>query len=273
MKVLICYFSATGNTGQIARAVGEGLEKSGDQVELKDVTALEDRQQPLSLDQYDAVIFGSPIHSMRAPRLFRDWLATLEGRGKRCAMLFTYGGFQVHPAHFDTCRRLTDRGFVVVASADFPCAHTFNLGGWQAMQDRPDQQDLELAAEYGAKLRPRLSGQDQAVVSDLNPGPYSQEQLDEFETFRLKMGAKMPSRHGAECSMCLLCQEQCPSGAMDAAKGEVDPAKCIMCLQCVKDCPDQALVVGDLSPAFQMKMDKDQETPESLRQKRGKLYF
>lgn len=273
MKVLICYFSATGNTGQIARAIGEGLEKSGDQVELNNVTALEDRQKPLPLEQYDAVIFGSPIHSMRSPRLFRDWLATLEGKGQRAATFFTYGGFQVHPAPFDTCRRLTERGFVVVAAATFPGAHTFNLGGWQAMQGRPDQQDLDLAAEYGAKLHPRLSGQDQAVVSDLDPGPYSQEQLDEFETFRLKMGPVMPSRQGAECSMCLLCQEQCPSGAMDAAKGEVDPTKCIMCLLCAKECPDQVLVVGDLSSRFQMKMEKDRETPESLRQKRGKLYF
>ncbi|MCF8043902.1 MAG: flavodoxin domain-containing protein, partial [Desulfarculaceae bacterium] len=85
MKVLICYFSATGNTGQIAQAINDRLAKLGAQVEIKDVTALEDRQQPASFDQYDAVIFGSPIHSMRSPRLFREWLATLEGNGKRCA--------------------------------------------------------------------------------------------------------------------------------------------------------------------------------------------
>ena len=273
MKILICYFSATGNTGRIAQAINDRLAQLGAQVDLRDVTALGDRQQPVPLDQYDAVIFGSPIHSMRSPRLFRDWLATLTGGGKRCAVFLTYGGFQVHPAPFDTCRRLTERGFVVVGVATFPGAHTYNLAGWQAMQGRPDQQDLDLAAEYAEKLYPRLSGQDQAVVGELNPGPYSQQQLDEFESFRFKMGAMLPSRKGAECSMCMLCQEQCPSGAMDAETGEADPAKCILCLQCVKNCPDEVLKVGDMSPSFQPKMDKDKETPESLRQKRGELYF
>jgi len=273
MKVLICYFSATGNTGQIAQAMGRRLTQMGAEVELKDVTALEARREPVSLAPYDAVIFGSPIHSMRAPRLLRNWLATLEGSGKRSATFFTFGGFQIHPAPFDTRRRLTERGLVVVASAAFPGAHTYNLAGWQAMQGRPDQQDLDLAAEFAEKLYPRLSGEDQAVLTELDPGPYTEEQLDEFESFRFKMAAMLPNRQGAECSMCMLCQEQCPSGAMDAETGEADPSKCILCLQCVKDCPDEVLKAGDMTPFFQFKMDKDQETPESLRQKRGILYF
>ncbi|MCB2192379.1 MAG: EFR1 family ferrodoxin [Deltaproteobacteria bacterium] len=273
MKVLICYFSATGNTGQIAKAIGGRLGQMGAQVDYKDVTPLEARQEPVGVEPYDAVIIGSPIHSMRSPRLYREWLGTLEGQGKRAAMFFTYGGFQVHPAPYDLRRRLEERGFKVVASATFPGAHTYNLAGWQAMGGRPDQQDLGLAAEYAKELYPRLNGQDPAMVGDLNSGPYTEEQLDEFESFRFKMAAMLPNRQGEECQMCLLCQEQCPSGAMDAEKGEADPSKCIVCLQCVKDCPDQALKVGDMTPFFQVKMEKDQETAESLRKKRGKLYL
>lgn len=71
----------------------------------------------------------------------------------------------------------------------------------------------------------------------------------------------------------MLCEEQCPSGAMDAEKGEVDKDKCILCLQCVQNCPDEALEVGDMSKIFAWKMNNDKETPESLRQKRGKLYL
>lgn len=100
MNILTSYFSATGNTGRIARAIGERLGELGAQVDIRDVTALESRQKFLSLDQFDAVIFGSSIHAKRSPRLFREWLQTPDGRGKRCAMFFTY---------------------------EFPGAHSFNL--------------------------------------------------------------------------------------------------------------------------------------------------
>jgi menaquinone-dependent protoporphyrinogen IX oxidase/ferredoxin len=273
MKVAIPYFSATGNTGQMARAMGQRLQELGAQVELKDITPLAARHEPLDMGDYDAAVFGSPIHSMRAPRLFRQWLATLDGQGKPSAMFFTFGGFQIHPTHFDTRKRLEEVNFKVVASADFPGAHTYNLSGWQSMAGRPDQEDLDLAAKYAGAIQPRLSGQDPGVVADLDPGPYSQEQLDQFEDGRFKMAPVLPNRGGQECQMCLLCQEQCPGGAMNAEKGAADRAKCVLCLGCVKNCPDQALGLSDMSQFFAWKMDKDQETPESLRQKRGHLYL
>lgn len=199
MNILISYFSATGNTGRIARAICERLGELGAQVDIRDVTALESRQNFLSLDQFDAVIFGSSLHSMRSPRLFREWLQTLDGRGKRCALFFTYGGFQLHPTHFDTCQRLQTQGFTVVASAEFPDAHGFNLSGWQAMQGRPDQEGLSLAAQYAEKLMPRLNGQDQGVVTWLDPGPYSQEQLEKLESMRFKRAAMLLGRGGGDC--------------------------------------------------------------------------
>lgn len=273
MKILIVYFSATGNTGQVAKAIAQGLEQSGAQVDLRDVTPLEARQQPIAIDQYDAAVFGSPIHSMRSPRLFREWLGTLNGQDKPCAMFFTFGGFQVHPTHFDTRQRLQKQGFRVVASAEFTGAHTFNLAGWQAMPGRPDKDGIDLAVQYGRLIYPRLSGQDDSVVGELDPGPYTEEQLDEFESFRFKMAAALPSRKGEDCQMCMMCQEMCPSGAMDAESGEADRSKCILCLGCVKICPDEALKVGDMSKVFKMKMDMDKETPESLEAKKGKLYL
>jgi flavodoxin/NAD-dependent dihydropyrimidine dehydrogenase PreA subunit len=273
MKILISYFSATGNTEKMAKAIGKRLAELGARVEFKDATPLDARQEPMDMKQYDAAVFGSPIHSMRSPRLFREWLATLDGLGKPCAMFFTFGGFQIHPTHFDTCNRLQERGFKVVASADFPGVHTFNLCGWQSMQGRPDQEDMDLAAQYAEAIYPRLSGQDPSVVCELDPGPYTEEQLDQFESPPFKTAAILPTRGGQECQLCMLCEEQCPSGAMDAEKGEVDKDKCILCLQCVQNCPDEALEVGDMSKVFAWKMDNDKETPESLRQKRGKLYL
>lgn len=162
---------------------------------------------------------------------------------------------------------------MVAASADFPAKHTFNIGGWQVLPQKPGPDELALAAEYAEAIHKRFSGEDPGLVKDLDPGPYTVEQLDQFESFRHKMMSKHPTRDGQDCQMCLLCQEECPSGAMDAEKGIADESLCICCLRCVDICPDEALHINDMTPFFHKKMEMDQETQETLAAKRGKIYL
>ena len=273
MKILMAVFSATGNTAAIGEVIGKRLAELGAEVDSLDITPLAARRQPLDPSPYQAVVFGFPIHSMRAPRLVREWLETLDGSGKKCALFLTYGGFQVHPAHSTTQNILRKQGFDFTASAEFLGKHTFNLGGWEAMVGRPSEPDFNTAREYAEKIYPRLNGSDTARAGDLDPGPYTEQQLDDFEGFRFKMAAALPSRKGEDCSMCMLCQESCPNGAMDAEAGEADAAKCILCLACVYVCPEQALKFGDMSGIFKMKMEMDQETPATLAAKKSKVYL
>ncbi len=274
MRILFCCFSATGNTATMGQAISRRLGELGAEVDWRDITTPEGRKAPVDMASYDAAVFGTPIHSMRSPRVAREWLAGLDGQGKKCATYFTFGGFQVHPTHSTTQKILREAGFAVAASAEFPGAHTFNLGGWQVMTDRPNQADLAVAVEYAQAIFDRFSGQDAGVVGDLDPGAYSEEQLDQFEMLRYKAVSQLPTRQGAECQLCYLCQEQCPTGAMDAEAGQVtEPSLCIACLRCVKDCPDQALKVNDLTPLLAMKMKNDNETDDTLRAKQSKMYL
>jgi len=273
MKIAFRYFSATGNTRRVAEEIASRLSALGAEVDLKDITTPQARQAKPDMTQYQAAVFGSPIHSMRAPRLVRDWLGGLQGEGRPCATFFTYGGFRVAPTHFDTRRILQERCFKVVATAEFLGAHTFNLGGWQAMAGRPDDGDLAIARAYAEKIYERFAAGDTAIAESLDPGAYTDEQLNQFESFRFKVLTTLPTRQGQECQMCLLCEEECPSGAMDAEKGEADPAKCICCLRCVQICPDEALAVNDLREAFKNKMNMDKETAETLAKKKSRMYL
>ncbi len=273
MKILFACFSATGNTKKIGDTIAARLTDLGAQVERLDITPPEAREPGMDFSPFQAAVFGSPIHSMRAPRLVREWLDTLEGAGMKCATFFTYGGFQVHPTHYDTRERLGRRGFTVVASAEFLGAHTFNLGGWQSMAGRPADEDMTSATQYADAIYRRFSGEDPAVVGDLNPGPYSEEQLDMFEGFRYKAVSQLPTRSGAECSMCMLCQEECPAGAIMAETGEAQAGKCICCLHCLQICPDEILKINDMTGSFRLKMENDKETPETLAKKKSRLYL
>lgn len=203
----------------------------------------------------------------------REWLQTLDGQGKKCSTFFTYGGFGVHPAHYSTRQILEEQNFAMVSSAEFLASHTFNLGGWKAMEGRPDASDFELAKEYVVKTYRRFTGEDPEMLGESEKTEYSEEQLDQIETFRFRTLTQLPTRNGEVCSMCMICEELCPTGAMDAETGQADREKCIACLRCVANCPDDALRINDLSAGWDFKLEMEKATEESMKEQRSKTYL
>jgi len=273
MKIRMVFFSATGNTQKVTHVIRERFTELGAEVACTDITPPESRSEAVTMDGFDAFVIGAPIHSNRAPRLVREWLGRLSGNGKKAAMFFTYGGFGVHPTHFSTREILAVRGFRVVSSAEFLGKHTFNLGGWAAMTDRPNDADFAVARLFAEKTFRRFAGEDPGLLGDLEKTTHSGEVLDNFELFRFTAITQLPTRNGAGCSMCMKCSEVCPTGAMDVEKGEADRQRCIVCLGCVAACPEDVLRINDVTALWPMKLKGEGETEESLKKKESKIYL
>ncbi len=273
MKIMILYFSATGNTAKIAEVIEEKFTNMGVAVTTAEITSLEERQQKIDLEPYQAVVLGAPVHSRRAPRVVREWLRTLDGKGKKCSMFFTYGGFGVHPTHYSTRQILEEQNFVVVSSAEFLGAHTFNIGGWKAIEGRPEESDFEVAKDYVRLTYKRFTGEDETILGELEQTDYTDQQLDSAESLRFKVLTQVPTRDDEECSMCLECAHLCPTGAMEAESGEADQEKCIACLACVANCPENVLKINDMSKSWSLKLAAEKATEESLKELRSKIYM
>lgn len=71
-KVIVIYYSATGNTKKMAESIVEGIKKEGIEVVLKEVNEVKAEE----LISYDGIVIGSPVYygSMAAPikKLFDD---------------------------------------------------------------------------------------------------------------------------------------------------------------------------------------------------------
>ena len=274
IKILIIIFSATGNTAKIAEVIQQELKQLGSDIEVKDITSYDDRKDLLDLTLYHAVIFGFPIHARRAPRIVREWLDTLDGQGKLCATFFTYGGFTVHPIHFSTREILKNRGFDLVSSSEFLAKHTFNIGGWSAMENRPNVSDFGVAREFAKQTYKRFAGVDSGRPDEFEKTELTQEKLDEGEKMPFLAITQLPSRLGADCSLCMICEEICPTHAMNAQMGEVsEKEKCIACLRCIDNCPEDVLSINDLSSIWPLALDMLKETEESMRNKISKIYL
>ena len=81
-----------------------------------------------------------------------------------------------------------------------------------------------------------------------------------------------PSRMGQSCSMCQKCELECPTQAMEAESGEVDPTKCLTCMHCVVICPDNVLKLQDLSKIFKRFQIRHHLTTEVANQKQSLIY-
>lgn len=250
-KFALVYFSATQVTHTYAQVIREALFDQGCTVQLFDVTGCASRQEPLPIDDFDGLIFGFPVFSDFAPSVINEWLPTLDGQGKRCALFLTYGARTTGYAHFHTKLLLEQAGFQVLFSAEFLGRHSFNVGGWQILPDRPDERDFAVAREYAALALERFSDDSPPIFQLQKPFAYDRAVAAlENPQKRTERGWTNPVRVTEECSMCRECETECPAQAFDADTGLSDPGDCIECMHCVYICPDQVLKVDERMEGF-----------------------
>ena len=269
MTVAIFYFSPTGSTAQIAKVVLKTLLDLKIEVEEHDITSFSNRQESIDFQNYELIFFGFPVYVHRAPSLIREWILTLDGKGRRCSTFFTYGGISMGMAHYDTHERLKRQNFQPFSSAEFVAKHTYNLGGWELLENRPNENDFSIARQYTMKTYQAVKNSFYSNLSFKEPHT-TEKKLKRLN--RGRSGVKPPSREGQSCSMCLECEKECPSNAMNAQIGEADKKICIKCLRCVYICPDGVLKTNDLTPFYKLIVEKGPQSLSKIENKQSKFY-
>lgn len=217
MKVLIVYFSQTGNTRAVAKAIRRGAQQAGAQADL---VALK-RATPELMDEYDLVGIGSPVWKAD-PINVRKFLKNLPERpGKHVFLFCTHG--TMPDLYFPIVQpRLTRKGWVVIGRADW-YADDFQQQSPNPYftAGHPDETDLAEAECYGAEMVER-SRRIAAGDSSLIPPPPVPNipsiqsvavvnlLLEEKNSFSIK-------RNAEKCvyPKCRLCVENCPMSFND----------------------------------------------------------
>jgi flavodoxin I len=89
-KILVLYYSRTGNTERMANAVAEGAQSSGN-VEVE----LNYHADPQSLSNYDAILVGSPTYHHDMPIDFKNLFeeAAVQGVSLKGKIGVTFGSY------------------------------------------------------------------------------------------------------------------------------------------------------------------------------------
>jgi flavodoxin len=88
MKTLVFYYSESGNTEKLAKAIYEGLEATENEIAKIG--------QEKSLDDYDVIFVGFPVHGSSVPPKAEKCIKSIP-EGKMLAFFGTHGSFRGGP--------------------------------------------------------------------------------------------------------------------------------------------------------------------------------
>ncbi|MFW2369060.1 MAG: 4Fe-4S binding protein [Desulforhopalus sp.] len=242
-KVVTVSFSPTGTSKKIVEAIASGI--SGVECSSIDLTfSIENQEKTFQPDEL--VIIGVPVYAGRVAPLAVERLKAIRGNNSLAVVVVLYGNREYEDALIELRDLAAEASFRPVAASAFIGEHSFSNAGKPIAEGRPDSADLAAAAEFGRSIGNKIL--ELKTTADLTilqvPGnvPYKEA-----------MGSLpfTPKVDEAQCTLCGLCMETCPSGAIAIDETVVmDVDRCVFCCACIKNCPENAVEI-DAAPLLE----------------------
>lgn len=249
MEVFALYFSPTGNTKEVVRALAKGISEivSGNDFYSIDLTTKWDRASVYEFGPKDIVIIGMPTYAGRIPNKIEPYVSSsIYGKGALAIPVVTYGNRSFDDSLKELATILTANEMLLCGGISVPCEHAFSSN---LATGRPTEDDLSAIFAYGSKLgKSILEGKNKAIRlndipgRDMNDSQYYRPLKEDGEPASFLKA--MPVTDESKCTGCSECRYVCPMGCFDDSV--ITPAgTCIKCHGCVKACPNGAKYFDD----------------------------
>lgn len=244
MKVEIIYFSATGTTKAIVKAISQGLKAD---MHFTDISLPANRKKGVIVDS-DLTIIAIPIYGERIPHVLFDYLQQVKGNGNPLVAVSVYGnmGFGISLEQFKDFAE--NNNFSLIAAGAFIGQHTYASKTAPVAYGRPDESDLQQACIFGENIQKKMERE------DFNPIEVPKSALPKFITKFPDSGTRFlirqPRVKKPFCNACGACVRKCPVDAITPNTLEINEQKCLRCYACVKVCPREARISEFRFPVF-----------------------
>ncbi len=283
MKVLIIYYSQSGNTRRIAKAIARGARETGAQV---DVVKLKDATYEM-MDGYDLIGFGTPIWKADTPNMHGFIDKMPDQHGKHCFAFNTHGTLP-HLYFPIVLPNLKNHGLLPIGYNDWYGDVTMpGMPSPYYTVDHPDGQDFAEAIAFGREMAensPKIAaGQTELIYPDpeMNDKVFQQAMICSNMLLCPTNPQGTFVRDATKCAYpkCTLCMDNCTMGYIDLTKtpqvygNRGDRCDdCHECSMCLMICPMGAIDtippikehaaagIGKRHEAFEKMLERDMET-------------
>lgn len=218
MKVLIIFYSQTGNTAKIARAIESGVTPLVDQCDLVPIK----EATPETLDAYDLVGLGTPVWMGGFTPNVRIFVENLPLQANKHIFSFSTHGVMPELYFPSVIRKLKMKGFTPIGWQDWYGSVHFQVAPKPYFTDgHPDEIDCQEAQAFGQKMVD-VSRRIQSGEDDLIPEPPKFQLtpqllalLEFYQSGHNPHGRLFYDKEKCLYPKCRICEENCLMGYID----------------------------------------------------------
>jgi flavodoxin/NAD-dependent dihydropyrimidine dehydrogenase PreA subunit len=225
LKGIVVYYSATGNTAQVAKAIYKGMSS----VIPCDVAPI-NKIDPKKMGKYDLMALGSPNWYFRVPsnvNVFTHDMPRMDG--KPCIIFGTHGGMP-YGQFWSMSRNVRKKGMTIIGwsdwyGSDFLTPHSCVPDGEWGHPDSIDLAEAEAFGKLMAENSIRIYAGEKNLIPDRIPGPDKGENNlwspTKNESYKIQFAGggqnAAPRFDFTKCvyPRCTRCIENCVANAID----------------------------------------------------------
>ncbi|MFC1945894.1 flavodoxin family protein [Chloroflexota bacterium] len=243
MKTILIYYSLTGNTEKIAKAIQTGVQQITGHCDLFTIK----EANPRNIYEYDLIGLGSPVYRGQEPDNVAAFVKNIRFVGGKHA--FVFSTHCTMPLNFfaSMTRKLNKKGLMIIGNSSWYGSH-YNPPYSETpylTDGHPDEIDLKEAESFGGAMVERSarvnSGEVGLVpkVPEFLPPPDLGGEVIISQPF-----SKLVKYSRQKCLFpaCRLCMDNCPMDGIDlSVEPPVIAKPCLDCGFCEQLCPTNAM--------------------------------
>jgi len=245
--VCAAWFTGTGTTKKIVRAVGEQMaEELNAPYREIDFSLPQNREKPLDFKPYELVIIGVPTIAGRVPNVLVEYLKQMYGKKALGIPVVLFGNRDYDDALIELRDIMEAAHLYTIAAAAFVGEHAFSD---TLAVGRPDAQDMAEAGEFAERAAELVEELDELPDGPVRVtgvhAPYREHYKPKDRDGNPIDVRKAVPKTKDDCDNCGTCADICPMGCISHEDATKIEGICITCNACVKGCPKHAKYFDD----------------------------
>jgi ferredoxin len=231
---VIYYFSGTGNTKWAADKFKEKFKDNNIDIDLVSI----ENTQGKDINEYDLLIFGTPVYADVAPKIFKDFIKGLPSANREINCLLYCTLRAKKAGALDIIRIILEsKGYKVCVqdAIQMPNNYFFRFG------KEPSESSIKELTEKAENKIENLVNifiKGKRSIKSVFPVRIGISKIlgQQFLKLLPRMSNNLTST--SDCIKCGMCLRNCPKGNITFEEGHaIFHSNCMMCVRCIHICP------------------------------------